>query len=188
MKSIKFSNDNILQLAKSNEALEQIPLLLKKRYGNQMADIWAFGVITGLRIVDKLNIRFENISGDKLTIKLGEKGKKTHEVALSSEAQKIIRSIKNKHPKSKYLFQSHARGVGINKPITARSVHIAFKEVGESLSISLAPHMMRHIYAMRFFKSFSPSELAGTLSHSSVASTIYYLGRGGKGFHSLPHN
>ncbi|OCQ10004.1 hypothetical protein AKH16_01460 [Vibrio parahaemolyticus] len=63
MKSIKFSNDNILQLAKSNEALEQIPLLLKKRYGNQMADIWAFGVITGLRIVDKLNIRFENISG-----------------------------------------------------------------------------------------------------------------------------
>ncbi|TOG86025.1 hypothetical protein CGI92_25215, partial [Vibrio parahaemolyticus] len=80
MKSIKFSNDNILQLAKSNEALEQIPLLLKKRYGNQMADIWAFGVITGLRIVDMLNIRFKNISGDKLTIKLGEKGKKKHEV------------------------------------------------------------------------------------------------------------
>ncbi|WP_438468712.1 hypothetical protein [Vibrio vulnificus] len=47
----------------------------------------------------------------------------------------------------------------MNKPITARSVHIAFKEVGESLSISLAPHMMRHIYAMRFSNHLPPQSL-----------------------------
>lgn len=162
MSKMEVTNKSPRQLLPNTKACEEIPMLLEKHYGIQMANIWKFGISTGLRLRDMLAIKFVNISGDKALVTMhkyctGE----TKEIFLSSEALEVINSIKKEHPKSEYLFQSHRSRNVINKkssPVTRQTVSFAFREVGRILDIRLTPHMMRKICILRSIDQFSPSE------------------------------
>ncbi len=136
------------------EMRERIPTLLGKHYGIQMANIWKFGVSTGLRLGDMLAIEMKSISDCKslITIHKARTGE-TQELYLPLEATEVISSIRKAHPSSKYLFQSHRSRNVTNKklsPVTRQAVSLAFREVGEILGIPLTPQMMRQIHIARY--------------------------------------
>jgi len=136
------------------EMHERIFTLLEKHYGIQMANIWKFGISTGLRLDDMLSIEMENISGRKalITIHKARTGK-VLEIYLTPEAMEIINSIRETHPNSKYLFQSHrSRNVANKEPrsVTRQAVSLAFRGVGDILGMQLPPSMMRQIHIVRY--------------------------------------
>lgn len=153
MKKMEITNKSLRQLLPNAKMCEKIPVLLEKHHGIQMANIWKFGINTGLRLSEMLAIKLENISGNQALITIC----KTHtneiqEIFLPSEAQKVINSIRKAHPDSKYLFQSYRSRNVTNKkssPVTRQAVSLAFREVGEILGIQLNPHMMRQIHIVR---------------------------------------
>ncbi len=176
MKYIKFSNQPILELVVSEEALRKMPSLLKERHGRQMQNVWKFGIITGLRLNDMLDIKLEDISGDKLFVKSSKKRTtQRHEIFLPPEAKEIINSVKKEHPDSEYLFQSYPRWYKANKSLTKQSVDFAFKDVGKILNVPLTTHMMRQIHIINSLKTYTSSELAEALSSSYYVSKYSYL-------------
>lgn len=149
MKKMEITNASRMQLLPNAEMCERIPALLEKHYGIQMANIWKFGISTGLRLSDILEIKLESISGGKALVTMHKsRTGAVQEVFLPPEALEVISSIKKAQPDSKFLFQSHrSRNVANKKssPVTRQAVSLAFREVGEILGIPLTPHMMRQI-------------------------------------------
>ncbi|PTP74926.1 site-specific integrase [Vibrio splendidus] len=162
MKQMDVIDKSLHQLLSNPEICERIPVLLEKHYGIQMAHIWKFGVNTGLRLIDMLEIELESISNGKaLLTKHKQPNGPKQEVVFSPEALEVINSIRKAHSKSKFLFQSYRSRNVTNKkcaPVTRQAVSHAFREVGEILDIRLTPHMMRQIHMIRSMGQFSPSE------------------------------
>ncbi|MCG9702256.1 tyrosine-type recombinase/integrase [Vibrio natriegens] len=146
---------------KDKKVLSAIPTLLRKHYGDQMANIWVFGVNTGLSISELLNIKMENItvkvlnpidSRKNLLVAFESKkarNRSSRQILLNSKASDIVNSIRKAHPNAIYLFQSYRSRNVSNRaagPITRQSVSQAFKEVGEILGIELTPNSMRKTY------------------------------------------
>tara|TARA_R110001583_G_scaffold1612_7_gene12722 strand:- start:1616 stop:2137 length:522 start_codon:yes stop_codon:yes gene_type:complete len=172
MKEIKRTNEAQRQLISNKEMLERISVLLEKHHSIQMANIWKLGIITGLRLSNILEIKLENISSEKAFITKNKSlNGEMQEVILSSEALKIINSIRKANPDSEYLFQSLRSRNVTNKesrPLTRQAVNFAFKEVGDMLNIQLTPNMMRHSYITQFLSHLTPSE---------IKLTKYYLNK-----------
>lgn len=138
---------------KDIETIKLVSLLLKKRYGQQMADVWDLGLNLALRISDLLSIQFSQISANRLTLKEGKTGKQAT-ILLNPKAMDVINRIRLDNPYHLYVFQSHRSRYSINKtprPLTRRAVSKAFKEIGDELRLSLGTHSMRktrgfHLY------------------------------------------
>ncbi|MDA0155149.1 hypothetical protein ACPV5T_02945 [Vibrio astriarenae] len=162
MRKFDIANDDYLRLLSSTEMCEMIPSLLEKHYGIQMANIWKFGVSTGLYLDIMLKIKMNSISDEKATVTtIKARTDETHEVFLPSEALDIIYSIRMAHPNSTYLFQSHrSRNIAkkISSPLTRQAVSLAFREVGKILGISITPRTMRQMHLVQSIDRLSPSE------------------------------
>lgn len=162
MKKMAITNKTLLQSLPNAEMCKKIPVLLEKHYGIQMANIWKFGINTGLRLSEMLTIKLENISGKKALITINKtRNDEMQEIFLPSEARELINSIRKAHPGSKYLFQSYRSRNVINKkstPVTRQAVSLAFRGVGEILGIPLSPHMMRQIHIVQSIDQLDPSE------------------------------
>ena len=55
---------NEVHAVKDINILKSIPSLLTKHHGEQMADIWEFGINVAIRISDTLNIKITDIEGN----------------------------------------------------------------------------------------------------------------------------
>ncbi|MGM6660503.1 tyrosine-type recombinase/integrase [Vibrio parahaemolyticus] len=152
-----------IPVIKDQKVLSAIPTLLRKHYGDQMANIWVFGINTGFRISELLDIKMENIkvvvpnpleSRENVLIAFESKTTRNgpladSQISLNSQASDIVNSIRKAHPDAIYLFQSYrSRNVSnrVAGPITRQAVSQAFKVVGEILGIELTPYSMRKIY------------------------------------------
>ncbi|MFA0896640.1 tyrosine-type recombinase/integrase [Vibrio cholerae] len=151
-----------MEEVKDMKVLSAIPTLLRKHYGDQMANIWMFGINTGFRISELLDIKMENVSEvsnpleSRTNVIITFKSiKATHspfadrQIELNSQASDIVNSIRKAHPDTIYLFQSYrSRNVRNREagPITRQAVSQAFKEIGEILGIELTPYSMRKIF------------------------------------------
>jgi len=150
--------------------------LLKNARGNPLyADIWRFGINTALRISDLLALTFEEVQGDKLTIREGKTGK-TREIDLNSGAKAIIERRREDYPTHTYLFQVDSNRAK-NKPVSRVSVANAFRAVGEEMELQLGTHSMRKTRGWMMHNGGEPIEkICKMLNHSSPAVTMAYIG------------
>lgn len=144
--------------------------------GNTLyADIWRFGINTALRISDLLALTFEDVQGDKLTIREGKTGK-TREIDLNSGAKAIVGRRKAAHPSHTYLFEVDSNRAK-NKPVSRVAVANAFKAVGDEMNLQLGTHSMRKTRGWMMHNGGEPIEkICKMLNHSSPAVTMAYIG------------
>ncbi|HHB1596970.1 TPA: tyrosine-type recombinase/integrase [Vibrio campbellii] len=145
----------------TSQQAKKIPILLKKHFSEQLADFWKFGLETGFRTEEILNLKFsqffyEQSYGEPRRLFCEIESKRGHISIygrkLSSSAEEIFHKIKHKHPKSEFLFQSYrSRNVSNKepKPLSRHAISRAFKEVGEILGIKLTPAAMRQLALKR---------------------------------------
>lgn len=169
---------NEVHAVKDKNILNSIPLLLKKHHGQQMSDIWEFGINVAIRISDTLNIKFSNIEHDRLLIVESKTGK-IADIPLNAKAMSIVESIRTKHPHSEYLFQSrNSRNLGTKvKPLSRQAVANAFKDIGGIVGVQLGTHSMRKTRGYHLYQQTKDiARVAAMLRHTSTAVTMRYIG------------
>lgn len=168
---------NIVEAVKTAGEAETISRKLSlNAKGNPLyADIWRFGVNTALRISDLLSLTFDDVKGDKLTIKESKTGK-NRSIDLNSAAKAIIGRRRTAHPTHTFLFEvdsNRAKG----KAVSRVAVAAAFKAVGDEMSLQLGTHSMRKTRGWLMYNGgVSIEMICKTLNHSSPAVTMAYIG------------
>ncbi|WP_052485326.1 tyrosine-type recombinase/integrase [Vibrio tasmaniensis] len=146
----------------TSQQAKKIPILLRKHFSEQLADFWEFGHETGLRPEEIRNLNFSQFIEQQshsepncFFYEIESRKARTtvcDSKQLSPVATKIIRKIRNKHPDSKFLFQSYRSRNVSNKepqPLSRQAISRAFKEVGEMLGMKLTPMSMRQLALKR---------------------------------------
>lgn len=134
-----------------------------------------------LRISDLLSLKFEDFSGDVLTVR-EQKTKKMREIPINKTVREIVERRRAEHPTHTYLFQStsnRAKSLTEDKPINRSGVSRAFKEVGEmaSVRVHLGTHSMRKTFGHNLYNNgVSIERICKLLNHSSPAVTMRYIG------------
>lgn len=165
------------------EQVKLVPVLLEKHYNEQLANLWVLGVNVALRITDLLNLKWSDITHDKIEIKEG-KTSKTAIVKLNDNAQRALAVLKrickenDCDIKGGFVFPSvYSRNSKGDKPITRQGVANAFKEVGGILGVKLSTHSMRKTRGYHLYKkSHDIGAVMRVLRHSNEAVTLRYIG------------
>tara|TARA_R110001583_G_scaffold194342_1_gene365031 strand:+ start:4606 stop:5178 length:573 start_codon:yes stop_codon:yes gene_type:complete len=169
---------NEVHAVKDINILKSIPSLLTKHYGEQMADIWEFGINVAIRISDTLNIKITDIENGRLKVTESKTGK-VADISLNDKAMTIVNKIKSKHTDAIYLFQSRSsRNVtSRTKSLSRQAVTIAFKGIGDIIGVKLGTHSMRKTRGYHLYKKTNDiTRVAAMLRHSSTAVTMRYIG------------
>lgn len=104
-----------VEAVKEPDKIKLISYLLKRHFGQQLADIWDVGLNLALRISDLLSVRFTDIKVDRLLLHEQKTGKNAN-IQLNAKTLSIIERIRQQHPLHVYLFQSHRHPGACNKP------------------------------------------------------------------------
>ncbi|MEC7643841.1 MAG: tyrosine-type recombinase/integrase [Pseudomonadota bacterium] len=168
-----------VQAVKDLDTVKLISYLLKRTYGQQIADVWDVGLNLALRISDLLSIKFENINDERLALVEGKTSKQAT-IKLNDKARSIIARIKDEHPEHVYLFQSYrnqwSKTVSA-KPLSRRYVSRAFAAIGEEVGVDLGTHSMRKTRGYHLYKNTKDiARVMKMLRHSSEAVTLRYIG------------
>ncbi|MEA2120568.1 tyrosine-type recombinase/integrase [Halovibrio sp. HP20-50] len=169
---------NEVEAVKSKVMIEKIENRLTS-FGQVYADVWRFGINSGLRIGDLLTLRFDDVSGDSLEV-TEQKTRKRRSIPINPTMKRIIQRRQQDNPHHTYLFQTDAnRSKGAGKPIARGSVSRIFKQVGEgaSIGIKLGTHSMRKTLGYQMYQNGCSLELiCKVLNHSSPTVTMRYIG------------
>lgn len=167
-----------VEAVKTKQDIDRITFVLEE-HGAIYSDIWKFGINTALRISDLLDIKFSDVTGERLILTESKTGK-SREIALNAGARAVIEQRREANPEHIYLFQSVSnRSKSLNSPITRFAVARVFKEVGErkSVGVHLGTHSMRKTRGYAMHKAGVPlEEIMRMLNHSSTSETLRYIG------------
>lgn len=169
---------NEVEAVKNINVLNSIPVLLEKHHGAQFSHLWELGINVALRITDLLNIKFSDISDDRIQIKESKTGKLAN-ILLNNKALDIIAKIKEVSPDNEYLFQSSkSRNLGGRiKPLSRQSVSTAFSNVGDIIGVNLGTHSMRKTRGYHLYKQTKDiARVSAMLRHGSTVVTMRYIG------------
>lgn len=170
---------NTVEAVKTAGEIATIEILLRKK-NPIYADIWKIGLNVGLRIQDLLAIQYDQADLQKRSFNLCEgKTGKRRTITLNSTALEIIKRRRQQNPSDKYLFQSHSPKLkrGVAQPISRVSVSRAFKDVGDTLGLSINTHSMRKSRGYAMHREGVPIErISKILNHSHPAVTMRYIG------------
>ncbi len=78
-----------VQTVKNLDTVKLISYLLRRTYGQQIADVWDVGLNLALRISDLLSIKFENIEHDRVLLVEG-KTSKLATIKLNEKARRLV--------------------------------------------------------------------------------------------------
>jgi integrase len=161
----------------SKDEIGLVTTLLNKRYGPLYADIWKVGLNLSLRISDLLSLRYDQLDLEGRALKLIEqKTGKSKAIRLNQTVIDIIQRRRDHRPGDVWLFQVHSNR-DKNKPVSRISVSKAFKDVGDTLGLSINTHAMRKSRGKALYDAgVSLEQIAKVLNHSSPAVTMRYIG------------
>jgi len=135
--------------------IQKIESLFSKHFGSQMKDVWNFGLCTGLRVEELLQLRFTDLNVETFELIVCEK-KNNKTISISNDALAIILEIKRKNPTDEFIFQSRRSRNVINiepKPISSQVIYKAFKDVAGILNEKLSPRVMRQVASINLIKA-----------------------------------
>lgn len=128
---------------------------------------------SAMRVSECAKIKIKDWHHDKILIT--GKGNKQRWVFLQNKTLELLlqyMSIRHEWaaPGNQYLW-----GRGTTKHILRQTVHRWLQEAGNSLGISVSPHVLRHTQATKLLPHMNIVDLAGILGHASINTTSRYL-------------
>ncbi|EGP4922511.1 MULTISPECIES: site-specific integrase [Enterococcus] len=150
--------------------------LLKNKHGQRDYTIFVFGIFTGLRISDILNLKVSDVKG-KLKADIVEKktGKK-RTLNLMQLTNQIIKYLDEEHDgESEWLFPSPRDS---NKPLSTHQYYKIMQKTAEMLDLDyIGTHSLRKTFGYTYYKKTKDlSSLMKILNHSSQSVTLRYIG------------
>ena len=171
---------NLVEPIKSKKDIEAVEKYLEK-HSKRNHLIFVFGINTGLRVSDILNLNIEDVKG-KTHVEIKEKKTgKYKRFPLNKKLQELIKNYLETERKQVYatgdiepLFvgKKHCR---LDRSQVYRFLNKACEIVG--LSINAGTHTMRKTFGYHHYKQFNDvALLQKILNHSSPAITLRYIG------------
>ncbi len=146
-----------------------------KEKNEVLSRVVAFGICTGLRISDILNITVEAITGGNGKLLVVErKTGKLRKVVLNDWLVQFLGSCSL--PRTGYVFSRTGQS-----PVTVQHVNRGLKEMFQGLDVNISSHSLRKTFGRRVMEQNSYSaealiKLCELFNHSSPATTRIYLG------------
>lgn len=164
-----------VQPIRSLEKLDDMKWSLKRHCGERDYILFLFGINTGLRVTDLLNLKINTVKGKKkITVKEG-KTKKQRDIYLDNiynELNAYINSLSD----TEWLFPSRKGG---NRPISRIQAYRQLNKASEMVDMpdGIGTHTMRKTFGYWHYKQFKDvAELQRILNHSHPNITLEYIG------------
>jgi len=162
-----------VQPIRDKELIERMKQELAKN-GSRDEFLFTFGINTGLRISDILNLKVGDVRG-KSHIPLKEtKTKKNRRVKLNYELQEAIEDFTKGMNESDYLFKSKRA----NTPIQRVQAYKIFNKAARNIGIEeIGTHTLRKTFGYHFYKKTGDiAMLQDIFNHSAPSVTKRYIG------------
>lgn len=130
-------------------------------------------VNTGLRCGDVLNLSFEDLKKDTITITEG-KTKKTKTIAINDKIKELVNKLGKDKTGSPFITQK-------GTIITIQHLNVMLKKLLKEKGLNVSSHSMRKTFGRRVYFNNNESEkalmyLMELYNHSSLMMTKKYLG------------
>lgn len=161
---------------------KQLPDVLSEREVLQMIQVTknlkhrcviAFMYAAGLRMSELLDLKINDIDGDRKMIKVrNSKGRKDRYVPLSKILLPLLRNYYQTYKPKIYLFEG-ANGGRYTAVSTRKIIQRAAKEAG--IKKRVYPHMLRHSYATHLMENgIDTRYVQELLGHQNIKTTMIY--------------
>lgn len=165
----------VVQPIRTKEKIEDLKTeLLRTGYRNYM--IFLFGINTGLRISDILNLKVIDVKGKNDIILKEKKTSKTKRFPVNYSLQRELEKYVQGMKPTNYLFTSRK---GSNKPIGRVQYYRILNECGRNVGIEgeLGTHTLRKTFGYHHYKENKDvAILQQIFNHSWPSVTMRYIG------------
>lgn len=162
---------------KSKEILNQFAKeLLKNKHGQRDYTIFVFGIFTGLRISDILNLKVSDVKGKLKTDIVEKKTGKKRTLNLMQLTNQIITYLNEEHDgESEWLFSSPRDS---SRPLASHQFYKIMQKTADLLELDyVGTHTLRKTFAYFYYKRTKDlTTLMKILNHSSQSVTLKYIG------------
>jgi integrase len=150
--------------------------LLRNKHGQRDYTIFVFGVYTGLRISDILNLKVNDVKGKLKTDIIEKKTGKKRTLNLMQLTNQIIIYLDEEHDgQSEWLFPSPRDNT---KHLATHQFYKIMQKTAESLNLDyIGTHSLRKTFGYSYYKKTKDlTSLMKILNHSSQSVTLRYIG------------
>ena len=137
--------------------------------------LFVFGINTGLRISDILDLKVSDVKEQEHIIVKEQKTKKMKRVKLSQTLKTELDDYIKDKDSTDYLFASRK---GDNKPISRVQAYRILNESAKRIGIAeIGTHTLRKTYGYHFYQKTKDVALLQSLfNHSAPSVTLRYIG------------
>jgi integrase len=162
-----------VQPIRDKELIERMKQELAKN-GSRDVFLFTFGINTGLRVQDILDLKVGDVRG-KTHIPLKEtKTKKNRRVKLNYELQEAVENFTKGMKDSDYLIKSKRANTPIKRVQAYKILNKAAKNIGIE---EIGTHTMRKTFGYHFYKKTGDiAMLQDIFNHSAPSVTKRYIG------------
>lgn len=148
-------------------------ILRQQSYRNYI--LFVFGINTGLRISDMLQIKVEDVRGKTHIVLKEQKTSKNKRFLINSNLRRELRNYIQGMEAHEHLFQSR---IGQNKPLSRFQAYRILSEAGRKAGLeSIGCHSTRKTFGYHHYKKNKDVALLQKLfNHSSPSITLDYIG------------
>ena len=137
----------------------------------------------GLRLSEALNLRVQDIDGNRGFLKIYGKGAKDRYVPLPPATYQLLRLYWKTHRNARLIFPALGRdlkeGPSSKRPMSLSSVQGALKDAARAANVKpekVRTHILRHSYATHLLEAgVSIRAIQDYLGHASLEQTMVYL-------------
>lgn len=150
--------------------------LLRNKHGQRDYTIFVFGIFTGLRISDILNLKVNDVKGKLKTDIIEKKTGKKRTLNLMQLTNQIIIYLDEEHDgQSEWLFPSPRDNT---KHLATHQFYKIMQKTAESLNLDyIGTHSLRKTFGYSYYKRTKDlTSLMKILNHSSQSVTLRYIG------------
>lgn len=150
--------------------------LLRNKHGQRDYTIFVFGVFTGLRISDILNLKVEDVKGKLKANIIEKKTGKKRTLNLMQLTNQIIIYLDEEHDgESEWLFPSPRDNT---KHLATHQYYKIMQKTANILDLDyIGTHTLRKTFGYNYYqKTKDLTSLMKILNHSSQSVTLRYIG------------
>ena len=137
----------------------------------------------GLRLSEALNLRIQDIDGERMYLKINGKGSKDRYVPLPKATYELLRLYWKTHKNEKLIFPALGRKLTkaptAENPMSMSSVQNALKAAARSAKVKpdkVRAHVLRHSYATHLLEAgVGIRAIQQYLGHANLEQTMVYL-------------
>lgn len=137
--------------------------------------MFMFGIYSGLRICDILQMRVRDVREKDYIVQREKKTRKEKRFPINKNLKKILADYVRDKKDYEFLFRSPNAP---NKPITRQQAYNILSEAGRAFGMdSIGTHTLRKTFGYHLYKQTNDAALVmDILNHSDIHITLRYIG------------